>query len=162
MVKLIDWPIFILQILTFLIAAPIVWHLFVKALQNTLKKRDEFIADGIDRVEKGKAEIEAMKNEYEAKLSEMQAKAHKAFSDSVAEGEKAKARITEDAKNEGRKMVEDAKREIEAEKRRAIEEVKDAIVDLSILAAQKTVKAKIGKKEQFDVVADVFKQIEKN
>ncbi len=158
----IDLPVLIIQLVTFLIAAPLVWKLFIGSLIKTLKKRDDFITDSLDKIEKDKSDIENMKAEYVAKLAEMHAKAHKAFSDSVAEGEKSKARIVDEAKAEGRKMVEDAKREIEAEKRRAIEEVKDTIVDLSILAAQKAVKAKIGKKEQFDVVADVFRQIEKN
>lgn len=158
----IDMPVLLIQLATFLIAAPLVWKIFIGGLVNTLKKRDSYIADSLDKIEKDKADIESMKAEYEAKLEEMQAKAHKAFSEAVAEGEKSRARLIEEAKTEGRRLVEDAKREIEAEKRRAIEEVKDTIVDLSILAAQKAVKAKIGKKEQFDVVADVYRQIEKN
>jgi len=158
----IKMPIFLLQLITFLIALPIVWKLFIRALQNTLKKRDDFIRDSIDKIEKDRAEIESMKNDYEKKLSAMEERAREAMNKAVAEGEKMKQKAADDAKTEGAKMLDDVKKEINAEKRRAIEEVKDIIVELSALAAEKIIKKKITKKEQLQIVGRHLKDIGKN
>jgi len=158
----IKMPIFILQVVTFLIALPVVWMLFIRALQNTLKKRDDFIRESIDKVEKGKAEVESMKNEYEKRLAAMEERAKEAMNSAVNRGEKMKQKMIDEARAEGAKMVADAKQEIENEKKKAIEDVKDTIVDLSMMAAEKMIKKKISKKEQLQVVNKHLKDISKN
>ncbi len=158
----IKMPIFLLQIITFLIALPIVWKLFIKALQNTLKKRDDYIRGSIDKIEKDKADVEAMKEDYGKKLEEMEEKSREALNRAVSEGDKLKQEISEDAREEGAKIIADAKKEIEAEKKRAIEEVKNNIVDLSMLAAEKIIKKKVSKKEQLKVVDRHIRDMGKN
>lgn len=159
MVK-IDFPVFLLQIITFLIAMPVIWILFIKSLANTLKKRDEYIKESLDKIEKDKQEIEAIKSDYEKKVTNIQEQAKEAFNKAVAEGEKIKSGLIEEARNEGIKLINEAKIEIENEKKKAIEELKDTIVDISIMAAEKAIKTKINKKNQVDIVSKQLKEIE--
>ncbi|MCX8094045.1 MAG: F0F1 ATP synthase subunit B [Candidatus Goldbacteria bacterium] len=159
MVK-IDWPVFLLQIITFLIAMPVIWILFIKSLSNTLKKRDEYIKDSLDKIEKDKQEMEALKSDYEKKILNIQEEAREIITKAVAEGEKVKSGIIEEARNEAIKLINDAKLEIENEKKKAIEEVKNTIVDISIMAAEKVIKTKINKKNQISIVSEKLKEIE--
>ncbi len=158
----IKMPIFLLQIITFLIALPIVWKLFIKALQNTLKKRDDYIRESIDKIEKDRADIETLKADYEKKIGAMEDRAREALNKAVSEGDKMKQKMSEEAREEGAKMIAGAKKEIEAEKKRAIEEVKDNIVDISLLVAEKIIRKKVSKKEQLKVVDRHIKDIGKN
>lgn len=156
----IDWPVFLLQIITFLIAMPVIWILFIKSLSNTLKKRDEYIKESLDKIEKDKQEIETLKNDYEKKIANIQEEAKEVIAKAVAEGEKIKTSLVEEARKEGIKLVNEAKVEIENEKKKAIEEVKDTIVDISIMAAEKVIKTKVNKKNQINVVSEKLKEIE--
>ncbi len=157
----INPPIFIIQIVTFLIAMPLIWNLFIKALGDTMKKRDEFITSSIDKIEKDKAEIEAMKLDYEKKLAISEANAKDALAKALADGEKIKSGLVEEARNEGQKLIAEAKIEIENEKKKAIEAVKDTIVDISIMAAERAIKKKMTKKDQLAVVSKTMKDIER-
>lgn len=158
----INFPVFLIQLITFLIAMPLVWNLFIKALADTMKKRDDFIRNSIDKIEKDKADIEGMKSDYEKKLAAMEAGAKDALVKAAAEGEKIKSGLVEEARSEGKKLIATAKNEIENEKKKAIEAVKDAIVDISIMAAERAIKKKMTKKDQLEVVTKSMKDIEKS
>lgn len=158
----INLPVFLVQIITFLIAMPLVWNLFIKALGDTMKKRDEFIRGSIDKIEKDKADIEAMKADYEKRAASLETGAKDALARAVAEGEKIKSGLVEEARAEGQKLIAGAKAEIENEKMKAIEAVKDTIVDISIMAAEKAIKKKVSKKDQLSVVTKYMKEIGKS
>jgi len=161
MVK-IDLPVFLLQLITFLIAMPLIWTLFIGSLSRTLKKRDDFIRESLDKIEKDRADMETMKNDYEKRIAEMQAGVKAAMDKALSDGDKMKQKMTEDARAEGARLIAEAKNEIENEKKRAIEEVKNTIVDISIMAAETVIRKKITKKEQMAVVDRHIKDIEKN
>ncbi|MFP4466389.1 MAG: F0F1 ATP synthase subunit B [Candidatus Goldiibacteriota bacterium] len=161
MVK-VDWVVFSLQIITFLLAMPLVWKLYISKLSKTLKDRDELIRGGIDKVEKGREEIENLKTGYEKKLEDLKAEAKAAMEKAVYDGEQVKQQIMEDAKTESSRMLEAAKKEIETEKIRAIEEVKGSMIDISMLAAEKVIKANITKKASTEAVEQAMQDISKN
>ena len=141
---------------------PMVWMLYIRALSDTMKKRDDFIRGSIDKIEKDKAEIEAMKGDYEKKIAVMEAGIKDAMAKAAADGEKIKAGLVDEARSEGQKLIATAKVEIENEKKKAIEAVKDAIVDISIMAAEKAIRKKMTKKDQLAIVTKSMKDIEKS
>jgi F-type H+-transporting ATPase subunit b len=156
----INWPVFLTQIITFLIGMVLVWNTLIKALSNTLKKRDDFIRESIDKIEKDKADIEGMKTDYEKRMATVEANTREALAKAVAEGEKIKSGLVDEARTEGQKLIVTAKAEIENEKKKAIEAVKDAIVDISIMAAEKAIKKNVSKKDQVAIVSKYMKDIE--
>jgi F-type H+-transporting ATPase subunit b len=158
----IDWRIVLVQLVTFLIGMYFIWNSLIKALRNNLKNRDEFIRNGIDKVEKDKKDIEEMKADYEKQMLEAQAHVKATLEKAAAEGEKTRQELVSAAKFEGVKLIENAKREIEAEKVKALEEVKDRIVDIAIMATERIVKAGISKKAQTDIVEEAIKELDKN
>jgi F-type H+-transporting ATPase subunit b len=158
----VNVPIVIVQAITFLLGMWFVWNSMIKALINTLKEREGYIKSTLDKIEKDKGDIESMKADYEKKAHEMHAQSAAAYNKAIADGEKIKESMLEEAKKEGAKLVIEAKNEIEAEKRKAIEEVKDAIVDISMAAAEKAIGKKITKKDQISIVDGYMKEIGKS
>jgi len=158
----IDKAVLLVQLITFLLAVPMVWMFFLKPLIRTLSDREKYITDTLDKVEKDRDEMQKLKEDYEIKMKEMSLNAKAALEKAVAEGEKSRHEIIETAKEEGHKLIVDAKKEIEAEKVKAIEDVKGAIVDIAVIAAEKIVKASMTKKAQTDIVKDAIENIGKN
>jgi F-type H+-transporting ATPase subunit b len=155
----IDWSVVLVQLVTFLIAVPLVWNSMIKALLRTLKAREEHITGTLDKIEKDKSAIESLKTDYEKKIREMHVQSAAAVNKALADGEKMKNSIVDEARNESRKLIEEAKNEIAIEKTKAIEEVRDAIVDISMLAAEKAIKKKVSRDDQLSIVNDQIKKI---
>jgi F-type H+-transporting ATPase subunit b len=103
-----------------------------------------------------------MKGDYEKKIAAMEANTKDALAKAVADGEKIKSGLVEEARTEGQKLIATAKVEIENEKKKAIEAVKDTIVDISIMAAERAIKKKMTKKDQLAIVTKSMKDIEKS
>ena len=158
----VDKAVLLVQLITFLVAVPMVWVLFLKPLIRTLSNREKYITDTLDKVEKDRDEMQKLKEDYEIKMKEMSLNAKAALEKAVAEGEKSRHEIIETAKAEGHKLIVDAKKEIDAEKVKAIEDVKGAIVDIAVIAAEKIVKASMTKKAHTDIVKDAIENIGKN
>lgn len=158
----VEWPIVLVQLITFLLGMWFVWNSMIKALIKTMKERETYISSTLDKVEKDKSDIEGMKVDYEKKVQEMHVHSNAALNKAIAEGEKIKESIVNEAKTEGTKLIAEAKREIEIEKKKAIEAVKDSIVDISMMAAEKAIRKKVSKKDQVSMVNDYLKDIGKS
>jgi F-type H+-transporting ATPase subunit b len=158
----VNVPIVIVQALTFLLGMWFVWNSMIKALIKTLKERESYITSTLDKIEKDKGEIEGIKVEYDKKAREMQALSAAALNKAIADGEKIRESLVEEAKKEGAKLIVEAKAEIETEKRKAIEEVKDTIVEISMMAAEKAIRKKVSKKDQLSMVDGYIKEIGKS
>jgi F-type H+-transporting ATPase subunit b len=158
----VNVPIVIVQALTFLLGMWFVWNSMIKALIKTLKDRESFITSTLDKIETDKKDIEDIKADYEKKAHEMQAQSAAALNKAIADGEKIRESMAEEAKKEGAKIIVEARAEIEIEKRKAIGEVKDAIVEISMMAAEKAIRKKVTKKDQLSMVDDYIKEIGKS
>jgi F-type H+-transporting ATPase subunit b len=152
----VNVPIVIVQALTFLLGMWFVWN------SKTLKDRESFIASTLDKIEMDKKDIEGIKADYEKKAHEMQAQSAAALNKAIADGEKIRESMAEDAKKEGAKLIVEARAEIEIEKRKAIDEVKDTIVEISMMAAEKAIRKKVTQKDQLSMVDDYIKEIGKS
>ncbi len=157
----IEWDILLLQIITFVIALPLIWMWLLRPLVNRLKEREKFIKESVDKIENERKEIERLKEEHFKGIKELEQRSKETLSAAVSEGERVKQQMIEDAKKEGAKMVEEAKKEIELEKNKAIEDVKDKIAELSILTAEKIIKKKISKKQHLEIIKNYSKEIGK-
>jgi len=157
-----DWRIILVQLITFVVGMWFVWNSMIKALIKTLKDREGYITSTLDKIEKDKGEIEGLKVDYDRKIQDMHAQSAAALNKAIADGEKIRESMVEEAKKEGAKLIVEAKSEIEAEKRKAIEEVKDTIVEISMMAAEKAIKKKVTKKDQLSMVDGYIKEIGKS
>ena len=158
----VDPTIVLVQFITFVVGMIFVWKMMIVPLLSTLSQRDAYIKNSLDKVEKDKADIAAMKIDYEKKLQDMHAHSTAALNKAVAEGEKIKESILNEAKTEGVKLIAEAKTEIETEKKKAIEAVKDTIVDISMMVAEKAIRKTVNKKDQISMVNDYLKDIGKS
>lgn len=106
-------------------------------IKDALDKRVNAIQDSMDAAEKSKAESEALLTEYRSRLSEARVQAD----DIVARARKNAEVFERDSQDEARKkreeLLEQTRRDIEAETRRAISEIRGEVADLTIMATEK-------------------------
>ena len=106
-------------------------------IQNALEKRARAVAESIDAAERTRQEADQILNEYRERLREAREQADEI----VARARKAADKTQDDArihaKETREEMLEDARRDIEQETRRAIGQIRREVADLTVVATEK-------------------------
>jgi F-type H+-transporting ATPase subunit b len=132
--SLIFWEVVSFGILLFLL-----YKFAFPGILNALEEREKKIKDSLDQAERHRAEAEQKLKEYEAKLN---AASQEAEGILAAAKERAQRLLEE---NEQRLTVEadrikgDVAREIDQERRKAIQEIRAQTTDLALMVAEKVV-----------------------
>ena len=119
-----------------------------------IKEREDDIAANIREGEKMKAEGTAFKKEYEEKLGNAEEEGRKIIDTAVNKAKEKSNNIIDDAKKNAETMVKIAKVDIEEERVNSMNEMKDEISDLVILAASKVLEDEIDEEKHKDLIKD--------
>jgi F-type H+-transporting ATPase subunit b len=106
-------------------------------IANFLERRQKAIEESIDAAERTRVEADKILAEYRERLRE----AREQSEDIVTRARRAADRLEDEAKAEAAKtreeLMERTRRDIESETRRAIEEIRREVADLTVLATEK-------------------------
>lgn len=132
-----DPGLFIWTLITFFIVLFILKTLAWGPLMDSLDAREKRINEALSSADKAREEAEKVSDEYDNMIKKAQSEALDIIAKSKAAGEKLKSDIENNAKNKADELMEKTKKEINAAKAKAIEEIKLTSVDLAIQAASK-------------------------
>lgn len=137
-------------------------YLLFNPARELMKKRQDRIREDMDTASKEKADAVAMKKEYTAKLGQ----ADKDVDEILNAGrKKALARETEivnEAKAEAARVMERAEKEIELEKSKVRDEVKQEMVDVAQAMAGKIIAASIDEETQARLIDEALNEMGEN
>jgi len=112
-------------------------------LLDFLEEREKDIAESLKMAESAKTDLEKIKDESEKILNEAKKEGKTIVSDSKLRAEESANKILNDAKEKSNEFLDDAKSKIDIEKKRAIKEIKEEVVDLSLDLATKVLQRNI-------------------
>ncbi len=154
---LIIWTIIIFVLLLFLLRK-IAWTPLLKALNS----REESIKNSLDNADRLNKEALELIEQNKKNLAEANAKSMELINQAkdVASklGDELKAKANEDAK----KIIEQAKAEIEQQKNSAMDDLKDKISDIAIEAAEKIISETLDKDKQKKLVDEFLSKVPNN
>ena len=142
-------------ILVLLILKKIAWGPSITALQD----REKGIQSSIDRAHQAKDESEAILRKNRELLSKADAEADRILREGKDYAEKLRADITEKAQSEAKKMIASAKDEIEQEKRRALDVLRNEVADLAVKGAEKIIKTALDADMQKKIVDSMIQDL---
>jgi F-type H+-transporting ATPase subunit b len=119
--------------LTFLILAKFAW----KPLLNGLKERDNTIAQALQAAEAAKKDVSQLHTENEKLLAEAKADREKIIQEAREFKESVMNDAREHAKQEGHKMITEAREAIRNERAAAIQDIKNQVAELSVAISEK-------------------------
>lgn len=114
------------------------------AILETIKEREENIANALKSAENAKAEMEKLQSDNEQILKEAREERDSMLKDAKEIREKMIAEAEADAKTKAEKLIADAHAGIEAQKTAAMAEIKTHVATLSVEIAEKILKAELG------------------
>lgn len=155
--SLIFWEIVSFAILLF-----VLYKYAFPGILGALEDREKKIKDSLDQAERHRSEAEQKLKEYEAKLN-MAAKEAEGI---LAATKERAQRLMEE--NEQRMMVEaerirgDATREIDHERRKAIQDIRAQTTDLALMVAEKVVQRSLNEADHRKFADDALEALSKS
>ena len=108
-----------------------------KPILNSLKMRENAIADSLSKAEQARSDAEKLiaETERQRKLNEEQL--HKQLREGKEYAERMRSELAQKAQEDAKKMLDQAKAQIERDTHIAIAQLRDAAADLAVAAAGK-------------------------
>ena len=134
-------------------------YLLFNPARKLLADRQERIDSDINSAKEDKESAAALKAEYEAKLKEGDKEVEVILSEARQKAMKNEAKIIDEAKEEASRIVRRAQEEAELEKKHAMDDMKQEMIQIASLMAEKVVAASIDTKIQDTLVEETLKEM---
>lgn len=134
-------------------------YLLFDPARKLLKDRQERIANDINSAKDDKETAAALKAEYEGRLKEIDKEAEGILSEARQKAIKNEAKIIDEAKEEASRIIKRAQEEAELEKKHAMDDMKQEMIQIASLMAQKVVSASIDTQIQDTLVDETLKEM---
>ena len=134
-------------------------YLLFNPVREMLEKRKKKISDELQEAEKSLQDAEAMKSEYDAKMASAKEEANDILDDARKKAMRNRNEILEEARNDAQKLRERAVAELEQEKVHARDDLKNEMVDIAALLAEKAVSNHMSPEIQEKLVHETLQEI---
>lgn len=148
----------IAQIVNFGLLLFILSRLAYKPVLNALNTRKQKIQESLDYAESVKKQAAEQQKDFDRKLEEARRGAQAAAAVAAQAGEKEREVILAQAREDARKLIEQAKEQIEYERKQMFAELRQQVVQLSLLAAQKAVSQSLDEPAHRRLIGDFLAQ----
>jgi len=146
----------IVQVINFLILLFILKRLLYKPFLAKMEERTSTIQKALDEAKEARAAAAKQQEENEARLRTAYAEAAAVREQALKEAAEESRKHIAAAQAQSRKMVEDTKSQLDAEVRRAREELRREVGDLAVAVAEKLVRKSLRDEDQRKIVADAI------
>ena len=155
----INFKSIIIQGVGFLILLFILKKYLFGKISAMLKERSEGVKNTYAKIDLEKAEAERLKIEYQKKLSEAEAEVVKRIQEAVKEGEHISAGIIQRAQQEVESIRAKAQESIEQERKKALADIRNQVVTLSIMASSRIIQQSITQQTAEKLVDGLIEEI---
>ena len=145
--------------LSMLVLFSLLSYLLFNPVRDMLEKRKQRVFDEQETAKRERQEATIYKEEYEQKLKDIKKEAEEILSEARKKAMKNEAKIVAEAKEEAARIIERANAEIELEKKHALDDMKQEMIAIATMMAQKVVTASIDTKVQESLIEETLKEM---
>ena len=145
--------------LSMLVLFTLLSYLLFDPVRDMLAKRQQRIVDDQEAAKRDKKDALAFKEEYDKKLKEVDKEAQEILSAARKRAMQNEAKIVAEAKEEAARIIARANAEIELEKKRALDDMKQEMITIASLMAEKVVATSIDTKVQDSLIDETLKEM---
>ena len=125
-----------------------------------LDRRRQAIADEITASEELKAESEKVLAEYRARLAEAREQAEDIVARARKAGDSTQEQAKADAKEYREQLMETTRKDIEAETRRALDDIRKEVANLTVLATEKVTRKTLDSDDQRRLIEEALAEVD--
>lgn len=142
-------------LLLFALLAKFAWSKLI----DVLDEREKLVNDQLDDAEKNQKEALELLRQNQEKLTAAQAEIKEMMEKAREQSKVEKNAIISDAKEAASLLKDNARRDIEDEKNKALEEIQKQVAELSILIASKIIEKELDTNAQSALVDKIIKEV---
>ncbi len=150
------------MLLAFLVVFGVLAKFGFPVITKMVEERKQFIDDSLRKAHEASERLENIKQEGEAILQEAREKQAQMLKEATETRDAIVEKAQEKAREEGARLLGEAKAEIEQEKQAAIADIRKQVAALSVEIAEKVLKQNLqGDKAQMDFINRMLDDVEK-
>jgi len=127
---------------------------------EVLETRANAVADNIEAAKAQRAEAGELLAEYRQRLTEARVQADEIMARARKAGETAEAQAAEAGKEKREELVAAARRDIEAETRRSLEQIRKEVADLTVIATEKVTRKTLDSDDHQRLVEEALAEVD--
>jgi F-type H+-transporting ATPase subunit b len=154
-VGLMVWTLVVFG-LTFWLLAKVAFPRITEALD----KRQRAIEDSIDAADRTRREADALLAEYRERLADARGQADEIVTRARRTAEASENEILAEARTKREEMMSQTRRDIEQETRRAIQQIRAEVADLTVLATEKVTRKTLDSDDQKRLVEQALAELD--
>ena len=147
-------------LLLFVISMYILYKVAFPRITAALDRRQKTIEDSIDAANRTRKEADDILAEYRERLKEARGQAEQIIERARKAGEIHERDSEDEAKARREQLMEQTRREIELETRRAIEDIRREVADLTVAATEKVTRKILTEQDQQRLVQEALSELD--
>jgi F-type H+-transporting ATPase subunit b len=138
----------------------VLWKVAFPRISDALDRRQHAIEDSINAAERTRHAADELLAEYRERLAEARRQAEEIVQRARNAGEVHERDAAEQAKARREQLMEQTRREIEAETRRAIDEIRSEVADLTVIATEKVTRKTLTPEDQQRLLEEAISELD--
>lgn len=145
-----------------LILFPVIKQFFIDPLSTAITNRTVELEKTFSEAENLRAQMDALKADYEQRLAATEAEARETIQKQIHEAQELRGELMAEAASKADELVKKAQQEIEQEKVRALSELRVRAIDMTLVAAEKLIGENMDSDKNRKLVGEFIDKVEVN
>jgi F-type H+-transporting ATPase subunit b len=147
-------------LLVFGLTMLVLWKAVFPRIAEALDKRQHAIEESIDHAAKVRQDADELLREYRERLADARGQADEIVARARRTAESAESEIIAEGRVKREEMMEQTRRDIETETRRAIQEIRSEVANLTVLATEKVTRKTLDSADQKRLVEEALAELD--
>jgi F-type H+-transporting ATPase subunit b len=156
-----EWGLMFWTLIIFGLFAFVMWKFAYDPLTEAVRGREQSLRDAIEAAKRDRDEAAALLATHKTQLEASRVEAQKIIADGRVVAEKMRTQSLEDTKKQQDELLARAKRDIESEKVKAIEDLRREAIDLALKGAGKVIEKNLDDATNRKLVEDFLRTVGK-
>jgi F-type H+-transporting ATPase subunit b len=147
-------------IVCFLVALFVLRRFAFGPIQTLIDERRERIRRSLDEADEAREEARNLLEEHRKLIGQARNEAEEILSEARQVGKAMQQRVKDETETDRQRRLEETKRQIEAETRRALEAIRAEVAELSLFAAEKVTRKTLDDKDQRRLIDEAIGELD--
>jgi F-type H+-transporting ATPase subunit b len=156
-----DWGLQLWTLVAFVVLLMLLKKFAFKPIAQALDRRGETIKKSIEDAENQRAEAKKLLEDYQKQVADARNEAGKIIEEARQLGERVRKEVVEKANGEASAVSQRAQEEIQRQKEKGIQEMKDTVAALSVQIASKVIEKEVNEATHRQLVENLIKDLGK-
>lgn len=153
----IDWTL-LMVLVNVLILYVILKHFFFEKIHNFMLERQNAVQDAYDQADRVNVMADEKLAQYNKQIANIETEGREIIKNAKIKADAQAKEIIDDANKKASEMILQAQREIERQRIKAVNEMKQQIAGLAIYAAEKIIEKQLDTSGQDEIIQRVIEQ----